>query len=59
MKWISMLPLFRSVLGEVEQADLARSLELMGKGMLGILIVMLLIFFLILILNRVSGKKKE
>ena len=36
-----------------------KALELMGKGMLGIFIVMVLIFILIYCLNRFTGNKKE
>ena len=54
-----LLPAFRSVMGEVTQQDIFRSLELMGKGMLGILVVMILIFFVIKGLNAVSGSKKK
>ena len=35
------------------------NLEYMGKGMLGIFIVMVLIFILIFCLNRFTGNKKE
>ena len=60
MNMISVLiPAFRSVMGEVTQQDIFRSLELMGKGMLGILVVMILIFFVIKGLNAVSGSKKK
>ena len=54
-----LLPAFRSVMGEVTQQDIFRSLELMGKGMLGILVVMILIFLVIKGLNAVSGSKKK
>ncbi len=46
-------------MGEVTQQDIFRSLELMGKGMLGILVVMILIFLVIKGLNAVSGSKKK
>lgn len=46
-------------MGEVTQQDISRSLELMGKGMLGILVVMVLIFFVIKGLNAVTGNKKK
>lgn len=54
-----LLPAFRSAMGEVAQQDISRSLELMGKGMLGILVVMVLIFFVIKGLNAVTGNKKK
>ena len=34
-------------------------LAIMGKGMLGIFIVILVIWALVAILNRVTGKKKD
>ena len=60
MKLISvLLPAFKSAMGEVSQLDISRSLELMGKGMLGILVVMVLIFLVIKGLNTVTGSKKK
>ena len=50
---------FDSLLGPVQMNDIWKSLELMGKGMLGIFIVMVLIFILIFCLNRFTGNKKE
>jgi hypothetical protein len=50
---------FTSVVGDVQSADISKSLELMGKGMLGIFIVMLLIYLVIAILNKVTGKNEE
>jgi hypothetical protein len=54
-----LLPAFKSAMGEVSQLDISRSLELMGKGMLGILVVMVLIFLVIKGLNTVTGSKKK
>ena len=54
-----LLPAFKSDMGEVSQLDISRSLELMGKGMLGILVVMVLIFLVIKGLNTVTGSKKK
>ncbi len=50
---------FDSALGPVQTEDIMKSLELMGKGMLGIFVVMVLIFVLIFCLNRFTGNKKE
>ena len=50
---------FTSVVGDVQSADISKSLELMGKGMLGIFIVMLLIYLVIAVLNKVTGKNEE
>jgi flagellar biogenesis protein FliO len=59
MNFFSLTTAFNSVMGTVETNDIMKSLELMGKGMLGIFIVMVLIFVLIFLLNRFTGKKKE
>lgn len=45
-------------MGEVKSSDIGASFNLMGRGMLGIFIVMLLIYLVIYILNRVTGKKQ-
>lgn len=49
--------LFQSVLGEVTDKEVLDSLKLMGFGMLGILIVMVLIWIVIAVLNRVSSPR--
>ena len=52
--------LFQSVLGDVTDKEVFDSLKRMGFGMLGILIVMVLIWIVIAVLNRVfSGKNEE
>ena len=51
--------LFQSVLGEVTDQEVFNSLKLMGFGMLGILIVMILIWIVIAVLNRVTSGKSE
>ena len=50
---------FQSVIGPVESDAIDHSLELMGKGMRGIFIVMVLIYALIVGLDKVTGGKKE
>ena len=50
---------FRSVLGDVKSEDIGNSFQLMGKGMLGIFIVMLLIFLVIVVLNHATGKQTK
>ncbi len=50
---------FQSVLGPVSTEDIDRSLGLMGKGMLGIFIVMVLIYALIVGLDKVTSKKEK
>ena len=51
--------LVQSLLGDVTDQEVLDSLKLMGFGMLGILIVMVLIWVVIAVLNRVSSGKKE
>ena len=51
--------LFQSVLGHVTDQEVFNSLKLMGFGMLGILIVMILIWIVIAVLNRVTSGKSE
>lgn len=48
---------FQSVMGPVETGNIWDSLWLMLKGMGGILLVMLLIFLVIVLLNRLFNKK--
>jgi hypothetical protein len=52
------LTAYQGPMGAVKSSDIGASLRLMGKGMLGIFIVMLLIFLVIVILNKLSGRKK-
>ena len=58
MNFFALATAFRSILGDVQSEDIWKSLEL-GKGMLGIFIVMVLIFLLIVVLNRFTKKKEE
>ena len=51
--------LFQSALGEVTDTDLINSLKLMLFGMVGILIVMIFIWIVIAVLNRLPGKDNE
>ena len=50
---------FTSLLGTVSNEDIGKSLRLMGMGMLGIFIVMLVIFLVIVILNKATAPKKD
>ena len=59
MNYRTLAVMFQSLLGEVQSEDFFRSLELMGKGMLGIFIVMVLIFVLIVILNKTTKSKDQ
>lgn len=58
LNW-NLLVAFTSILGDVHSADVEKSLELMGKGMLDIFIVMLLIFLVIVILNKTTHDKND
>ena len=51
--------LYTTPLGPVDSESLINSLKLMGFGMLGILIVMILIWIVIAVLNRVTSGKSE
>lgn len=46
-------------MGNVKSSDIGSSFKLMGKGMLGIFLVMLLIYLVIVVLNRVAGGKNK
>ncbi len=59
MMHMNLLAAFTSLIGDVQNADINRSFELMGKGMLGIFIVMLLIYTVIIVLGKTTGKDKE
>lgn len=50
---------FQSVVGPVKEADIGSSLSLMGRGMLGIFVVMLLIYAVIAALNRTTKHNDE
>ena len=51
--------LFQSALGEVTDTDLINSLKLMLFGMVGIMIVMIFIWIVIAVLNRLPGKDNK
>ncbi len=51
--------LFQSALGEVTDTDLINSLKLMLFGMVGILIVMIFIWIVIAVLNRLPSKDNK
>jgi len=48
-----------SFLKAIIMTDLMRSLKIMAQGMVGIFIVMLIIYFVIILLNKFSSDKKE
>ncbi len=58
LNW-NLLAAYPGPVGPVKSADILSSLGLMGKGMLGIFIVMLLIYLVTYILNRTAGKEKD
>jgi Na+-transporting methylmalonyl-CoA/oxaloacetate decarboxylase gamma subunit len=45
--------------GPVSGGNIGAAFQLMGFGMLGILIVMLLIFLVVYLMNRAASKKPE
>ena len=51
--------LYTGPMGSYSQENLMKSFQLMGMGMLGILVVMLLIWLVIFLLNRFTGNKKD
>ncbi len=51
--------LFDSAMGPVDSAVLMNALKLMLFGMVSIFIVIVLIYLVIYILNKATGKKKE
>ena len=52
----NLLTAYPGPVGPVRSADIFAALRVMGKGMLGIFIVMLLIYLVTYILNRTAGK---
>ena len=57
--FFTLSDLFQSALGEVTDTDLINSLKLMLFGMVGILIVMIFIWIVIAVLNRLPGKDNK
>ena len=51
--------MFQSILGEVTTENFWKSLELMGKGMLGNFVVIVIIYIVIVVLNKATGKKSD
>jgi hypothetical protein len=59
LNWNLLAVAFTSLVGQVESGDITKSFALMGKGMLGIFIVMLLIYFVIYILGKIPSKDEN
>ena len=51
--------LYTTPLGPVDSESLINSLKLMGLGMVGILVVMILIYAVIVILNKTTRDKDQ
>ena len=51
--------LYTTPLGPVDSEGLINSLKLMGLGMVGILVVMILIYAVIVILNKTTRDKDQ
>ncbi len=45
----------RAIMGQ----DFTTSLEIMGKGMLSVFVVILLLTFIVIILAKITGRKKN
>ena len=58
MEYGFLLTAYQGLVGPVESESIGRSLELLGKGMVGIFVVMLLIYLIISVLNRATGRKE-
>ena len=52
-----LLTAYQGLVGPVESVSISRSLELLGKGMVGIFVVMLLIYLIIVVLNKATSNK--
>lgn len=60
MGTLAALPMdFKSIMGTVKVGDLLSSLWLLLQGMVGIFIVMLIIFLVVVVLGKVTGKRKD
>lgn len=59
LNWNLLAVAFTSLVGSVESEDISKSFALMGKGMLGIFIVMILIYLVILLLGKIPDSKSE
>ena len=57
MNFFALATAFRSILGDVQSEDIWKSLELMGKGMLGIFIVTGVIIAVVSLLNKLTESK--
>ena len=53
-----LLTAYQGLVGPVEGVNINKSFGLMGKGMGGIFVVMLLIYLVIVILNKTTKKEK-
>lgn len=56
---LNFLTAYQGPMGSVKFSDINAALQLMGKGMLGIFLVMLLIYLVTYILNKTTGKNKQ
>ena len=52
-----LLTAYQGLVGPVESVSISQSLELLGKGMVGIFVVMLLIYLIIVVLNKATSNK--
>lgn len=59
LQWNTLAVAFRSVMGDVKSEDIGISFQVMGKGMIGIFVVMLLIFLVVVLLNHATAKHTD
>jgi len=59
LNWNSLAVAYAGLVGNVDSADISKSFALMGKGMLGIFIVMLLIYLVIVVLDKTTREKND
>ena len=59
LNWNSLAVAYTGLVGTVDSTDISKSFALMGKGMLGIFIVMLLIYLVIVVLDKTTREKDE
>ena len=59
LNWNSLAVAYTGLVGPVDSGDISKSFALMGKGMLGIFIVMLLIYLVIVVLDKTTREKND
>ena len=58
-QWMYLLSVwYKTILGEVTDENVYKALQLMGKGMLGIFVVIVIIYLVIVLLNKITADKE-